>query len=88
METKSAYPGEQSEASTKHPSGLYLLFVTEMWERFSYYGMRAIFTLYMINGLLFDKSKASRIYGSTAPITSPIHDGGRPSAVSSIGSQL
>lgn len=48
----------------KHPKGLYLLFVTEMWERFSYYGMRAIFVLYMINALLFDKSIASRIYGS------------------------
>jgi POT family proton-dependent oligopeptide transporter len=64
METKSAYPSEQRPAATNHPSGLYLLFVTEMWERFSYYGMRAIFTLYMINGLLFDKSKASRVYGS------------------------
>jgi POT family proton-dependent oligopeptide transporter len=48
----------------QHPKGLYLLFVTEMWERFSYYGMRAIFVLYMINALLFDKSTASRIYGS------------------------
>jgi POT family proton-dependent oligopeptide transporter len=48
----------------KHPKGLYLLFVTEMWERFSYYGMRAIFVLYMIHGLLFDKSKAAHIYGS------------------------
>ncbi len=31
-----------------HPRGLYILFFTEMWERFSYYGMRAILTLYMI----------------------------------------
>lgn len=50
--------------STGHPKGLYLLFFTEMWERFSYYGMRAIFTLYMINALLFDKAFASKIYGS------------------------
>jgi len=35
-----------------------------MWERFSYYGMRAIFTLYMIKALLFDKALASEIYGS------------------------
>jgi POT family proton-dependent oligopeptide transporter len=49
---------------TKHPQGLYLLFVTEMWERFSYYGMRAIFVLYMTYALLFDKSVAARIYGS------------------------
>ncbi|MBK9336463.1 MAG: peptide MFS transporter [Lewinellaceae bacterium] len=47
-----------------HPRGLTLLFFTEMWERFSYYGMRAIFALYMINGLAFSRSKASEIYGS------------------------
>ena len=47
-----------------HPRGLMLLFVTEMWERFSYYGMRAIFTLYMVKALLMDKEEASRIYGS------------------------
>ncbi len=49
---------------TKHPKGLYLLFFTEMWERFSYYGMRAIFTLFMINALLFDKNLSSTIYGN------------------------
>ena len=49
---------------SKHPRGLYLLFFTEMWERFSYYGMRAIFTLFMINALLFDKSLSSTIYGN------------------------
>jgi POT family proton-dependent oligopeptide transporter len=53
-----------SNPTKKHPSGLYLLYFTEMWERFSYYGMRAIFTLYMINALLFDKALASSIYGS------------------------
>ena len=47
-----------------HPKGLYLLFVTEMWERFSYYGMRALFMLYMVQALLFDKETASQIYGS------------------------
>lgn len=52
-------------SSTKgHPKGLYLLFFTEMWERFSYYGMRAIFTLFMVNALLFDKSMSSTIYGN------------------------
>ena len=34
-------------SSKGHPKGLYLLFVTEMWERFSYYGMRALFMLIM-----------------------------------------
>lgn len=47
-----------------HPKGLYLLFVTEMWERFSYYGMRALFMLYMVQALLFDKETASEVYGS------------------------
>ena len=46
-----------------HPKGLYVLFFTEMWERFSYYGMRAILTLYMINALFFDKAFTSSIYG-------------------------
>jgi POT family proton-dependent oligopeptide transporter len=47
-----------------HPKGLYVLFITEMWERFSYYGMRAIFILYMGKALLFDKALSSQIYGS------------------------
>ncbi len=47
-----------------HPKGLYVLFVTEMWERFSYYGMRALFVLFMAKALLFDKAYGSQIYGS------------------------
>ena len=47
-----------------HPKGLYLLFVTEMWERFSYYGMRALFVLYITKALLFDKGFAAELYGS------------------------
>ena len=35
-----------------HPAGLFVLFFTEMWERFSYYGMRALLVLYMLNFLL------------------------------------
>jgi POT family proton-dependent oligopeptide transporter len=50
--------------SKGHPKGLYVLFATEFWERFSYYGMRAIFMLFMTNKLLFDKDDASNIYGS------------------------
>ena len=51
-----------------HPAGLTTLFLTEMWERFSYYGMRALLVLYMVapaggGGLGFDVSKATRIYG-------------------------
>ncbi len=51
-------------SNSKHPSGLYVLFLTEMWERFSYYGMRALFVLFMTKALLFDKALGSQIYGS------------------------
>jgi proton-dependent oligopeptide transporter, POT family len=49
---------------TGHPKGLYFLFFTEMWERFSYYGMRAIFILFMTKILLMKDADASQIYGS------------------------
>ena len=50
--------------STGHPKGLYYLFFTEMWERFSYYGMRAIFILFMTKVLMLKDDDASEIYGS------------------------
>jgi POT family proton-dependent oligopeptide transporter len=53
-----------SEVKQGHPKGLYVLFVTEMWERFSYYGMRAIFVLFLTKALMYDKAFASDIYGS------------------------
>lgn len=46
-----------------HPKGLYLLFCVEMWERFSFYGMRALVVLYMIQTLLYSAQKAGNIYG-------------------------
>ena len=51
-----------------HPKGLYLLFATEMWERFSYYGMRALLILYLTKsyidgGLGFTEESATLIYG-------------------------
>ena len=52
------------KASKGHPKGLYILFATEMWERFNYYGMRAILVLFMTKALLFDKVFASNLYGS------------------------
>ncbi len=52
----------------EHPRGLMVLFFTEMWERFSYYGMRGILTLFLIaelssGGLGLDKPTAGAIYG-------------------------
>jgi len=49
--------------SQKHPPGLYVLFFTEMWERFSYYGMRSLLVYYMIKHLQFTQEHSSRIYG-------------------------
>lgn len=47
-----------------HPRGLSVLFFTEMWERFSYYGMRAFLILYMVHVLGFDDRHAGSIYGT------------------------
>ena len=60
-----------SEANQKtvlgHPSGLFVLFFTEMWERFSYYGMRALLVLFLISSVLdegwgWDRSEALVLY--------------------------
>ena len=47
-----------------HPKGLYVLFATEMWERFNYYGMRAILVLFLVKAMAFDQDAASQVYGS------------------------
>jgi proton-dependent oligopeptide transporter, POT family len=47
-----------------HPRGLGLLFITEMWERFSYYGMRAILVLYLVNALKWSTADAANLYGT------------------------
>src|ERR1051326_4851074 len=55
-----ANPALDRSAMEPHPKGLYLLFAVEMWERFSYYGMKAILILYLVsplfmaNGVLAD----------------------------------
>ncbi|MBC7386532.1 MAG: peptide MFS transporter [Cryobacterium sp.] len=46
-----------------HPKGLYVLFFTEMWERFSYYGMRALLVLYMTKYLIIEADKGMVIFG-------------------------
>ncbi len=65
-----AYDFDNQPQLFGHPVGLYVLFFTEMWERFSYYGMRAILTLYMIAkvtdanpGLGWDEAAALSLYG-------------------------
>ena len=51
-----------------HPKGLYVLFATEMWERFSYYGMRALLILYLTKHWLFADGEAAMIYGTYAAL--------------------
>ena len=46
------------------PRGLYILFFTEMWERFSYYGMRGLLVFYLTKHFLFDQKAAYGLYGA------------------------
>ncbi|MBI2373970.1 MAG: MFS transporter [Deltaproteobacteria bacterium] len=59
----------QSREFLGHPTGLFALFFAEMWERFSYYGMRALLVFYMTKGFLgFDDKHAYTIYGAYASL--------------------
>jgi len=64
-------------SNTKHPKQLYLLFFTEMWERFSFYGMKALLLAYMVTQLKFDEPKGYAILGSYAALvyTMPMFGG-------------
>ena len=53
----------EQQAKQKHPKGLWVLFGTEMWERFNFYGMRTILTLFIVNALMMSKEQSSIIYG-------------------------
>jgi POT family proton-dependent oligopeptide transporter len=64
MSTANEMKNSDQIQQSGHPKGLYVLFVTEMWERFSYYGMRALFSLFMLKALLFDKALSAEVYGS------------------------
>ncbi|OLC74524.1 MAG: MFS transporter [Acidobacteria bacterium 13_1_40CM_4_65_8] len=68
MAVPAAYAPEYDRAFFGHPRGLSTLFFTEMWERFSYYGMRALLILFMTapvaaGGLGFDTGLAGAVYG-------------------------
>lgn len=54
----------QTETWMGHPKALFLLFAVEMWERFCYNGMRAIFVLYLIQDLVLGDNKAYAIYAA------------------------
>ena len=63
--------------STRQPKQLYLLFFAEMWERFSFYGMKALLIAYMVSELHYDDPKAYAILGSYAALvyTMPMFGG-------------
>ena len=52
-----------ADRPNRHPTGLYVLFFTELWERYSFYSMMAILTLYMDEALHFDAARIGRVYG-------------------------
>jgi POT family proton-dependent oligopeptide transporter len=54
-----AYPPDEG----RHPPGLKIIFLTEMWERFSYYGMRALLVLYLVNAVGLPREEALHLYG-------------------------
>lgn len=55
---------EVHQPSKGHPKGLWVLFGTEMWERFNFYGMRALLTLFLVNALMMQEGEVSEIYGA------------------------
>lgn len=57
-------PQNSNETKKGHPAGLYLLFATEMWERFSFYSLKALFVLYLTSALMLDKQEASAHFGT------------------------
>ncbi len=65
-DTAVATEGSQEREFLGHPIGLSICFLTEMWERFSYYGMRTILVLYLVKYHLYSAEKASFIYGAYA----------------------
>ncbi len=66
MTDTTAAPADRTEGKTflGHPTGLFVLFFTEMWERFSYYGMRALLVLYLTKHFLFEREAAYGLYGA------------------------
>src|SRR6187401_508456 len=61
-------PEQTNHHRGKYPKQLYLLFFAEMWERFSFYGMKALLLAYMVTQLKFDEPKGYAILGSYAAL--------------------
>jgi POT family proton-dependent oligopeptide transporter len=64
QQMSSRIAAESAKTWLGHPRGLFLLFFAEMWERFSYYGMRAILIFYLTKHFLFAEDRAYLLYGA------------------------
>lgn len=64
MATNPQYAAEEQRTILGHPRGLFVLFFAEMWERFSYYGMRALLIFYLTQHWLFSDERSGVIYGA------------------------
>ena len=64
MASSYAQDGDSAGTFLGHPKGLFVLFFAEMWERFSYYGMRALLIFYLTQHWLYSDGEASVIYGA------------------------
>ncbi len=64
MATNPQYAAEAQRTILGHPRGLFVLFFAEMWERFSYYGMRALLIFYLTQHWLFSDERSGIIYGA------------------------
>lgn len=64
--TPASIPGDSPSPLDRlgHPPGLFICFLTEMWERFSYYGMRALLIFYLTDHFLFSDQEAGAIFGA------------------------
>ncbi len=58
-----AAPKAAAADDLRQPPGIKVIFFTEMWERFSYYGMRALLVLYLVNALGYSRDNALALYG-------------------------
>jgi len=66
MATADAAPPRSPGTWLGHPKGLFVLFLTEMWERMSYYGMRSLLVLYMVNHLFVRPDVGAEVLGFNA----------------------
>jgi len=64
IESQPNPPTATSATLLGHPRGLLILFLTEMWERFSYYGMRSLLILYLTQHFLFSDERSNVLYGA------------------------